>query len=87
MAFHLKPVKQPVKGSQPGGTPFAVLHQGIGGGHHAAEVLVARIGQIIRKAEYPEAVAEKRSDTVRQFRQARKNGGSKDDGCFLPPGQ
>ena len=47
-----------------------LFRQGIGGGHHAAEILVPRIGQIIRKAEYPEAVVEKLAESIRQVGQA-----------------
>ena len=41
----------------------------IGGGHHAAEILLPRVGQIIWKAEYLETVVEKRSNAVRQLLQ------------------
>lgn len=67
--LRFKPVKQSLKGGQPGGALFPALRQGIGGGHHAAEILLPRVGQIIWKAEYLETVVEKRSNAVRQLRQ------------------
>lgn len=69
-SLRFKPVKQPFQGVQPGGPLFPSLRQGIGGGHHAAEILLPRVGQIIWEAEYPETVVEKRSNAVRQRRQA-----------------
>lgn len=67
--LRFKPVKQLFQGVQPGEPLFSALRQGIGGGHHAAEILLPRVGQIIWKAEYLETVVEKRSNAVRQLRQ------------------